>query len=857
MAAAGDLLDIARRRLDLAVVRLALQGPLGEELPGIAFNPTTNKFYASTPVGMAALYEAVLENADSQPDVTAYLHEWSDLIDVIAADFDRGGDSLVVTNGYLFQHMAAGWEMAQPSISLQDAAGALGIDINTVILGPGGTLTGTADPDLFYLDHDGQVAQGGLSIDSYVVGRGFGSVTVDDYEGPLGAQDEDWLRMARANPDEVTLTRDGVDLIVTISATGDQVRVLGQFTGVKPSLFGDNLNPDRGVRGITFANGETWEAPEIAKAVSHPTAGADTITGTFTIDYLDGGAGNDTLSGGDGMEFYVFGRGYGADQIQENQTYLLVDDPDVLYFTPDTDLEDLRFARGASLDDLVISIAGTSDSVTIQGQFAATYTGIFDTVFFNRVEDFTFDDGFSFDYQTVMDVLLAQAKTDGNDAVYGFSAEDTLDGGLGDDLLSGGNENDNYIYDLGYGHDTIDENETNILGGEVDHVRFGAGINPANVAISRPDNTNDLLLTFSDGGTLRIQGEFDALDTGPFGVRWFDRVERFNFQDVAQTEWNVVDVMNWLIQGQQTAGDDHVRGYNWQDTLDGGAGNDLLEGDFDGDTYVFGRGYDHDTIKDDDVKFSNEVYDVVEFKADVAPGDIQFERHLADDDLTMRIAGTNDLLTIQNFDGWNPVGHTQTIHDFKFANGTDWTAADIRQMWVAAADTPGDDVIYATNWDDVVEGGAGNDTINALVGDDLITGGTGNDTLLGGFGQDVYVYNAGDGADVISDMTIFSGEVDELRCASTLAWISAISSMLGRWTTLATLSSRSTIRSAAFGSTIKPARRALACAMASSSLSSPAACRRRGGSCGRPMRRRQRRAATISSTARRETSTAK
>jgi len=50
-----------------------------------------------------------------------------------------------------------------------------------------------------------------------------------------------------------------------------------------------------------------------------------------------------------------------------------------------------------------------------------------------------------------------------------------------------------------------------------------------------------------------------------------------------------------------------------------------------------------------------------------------------------------------------------------------------------------------------INAGAGADTVTGGSGNDTITGGAGNDSLTGGGGNDVYVYNPGDGADVITD----------------------------------------------------------------------------------------------------------
>ena len=54
---------------------------------------------------------------------------------------------------------------------------------------------------------------------------------------------------------------------------------------------------------------------------------------------------------------------------------------------------------------------------------------------------------------------------------------------------------------------------------------------------------------------------------------------------------------------------------------------------------------------------------------------------------------------------------------------------------------------------DSLTGGAGDDTIDGGGGSDNITGGQGSDILTGGAGADIFIFNAGDGTDVITDFT--------------------------------------------------------------------------------------------------------
>jgi hypothetical protein len=64
----------------------------------------------------------------------------------------------------------------------------------------------------------------------------------------------------------------------------------------------------------------------------------------------------------------------------------------------------------------------------------------------------------------------------------------------------------------------------------------------------------------------------------------------------------------------------------------------------------------------------------------------------------------------------------------------------------------GNDTIHGGDGWDFIDGGAGSDTLFGDAGNDILRGGTGNnDNLQGGQGDDTYVFNRGDGADVVYD----------------------------------------------------------------------------------------------------------
>lgn len=64
----------------------------------------------------------------------------------------------------------------------------------------------------------------------------------------------------------------------------------------------------------------------------------------------------------------------------------------------------------------------------------------------------------------------------------------------------------------------------------------------------------------------------------------------------------------------------------------------------------------------------------------------------------------------------------------------------------------GDDDLNGGRARDVLNGGQGEDNLNGGRGRDIIEGGADNDILTGGRGRDFFVFNEGDGLDVITDM---------------------------------------------------------------------------------------------------------
>ncbi|WP_284085086.1 calcium-binding protein [Acinetobacter haemolyticus] len=71
----------------------------------------------------------------------------------------------------------------------------------------------------------------------------------------------------------------------------------------------------------------------------------------------------------------------------------------------------------------------------------------------------------------------------------------------------------------------------------------------------------------------------------------------------------------------------------------------------------------------------------------------------------------------------------------------------------------GDDIVYGTSQNNIIDGDLGNDSIYGYAGHDTLIGGKGNDYLDGGTGSDTYIFSLGDGSDVINS---FENNINKL-----------------------------------------------------------------------------------------------
>ena len=299
---------------------------------------------------------------------------------------------------------------------------------------------------------------------------------------------------------------------------------------------------------------------------------------------------------------------------------------------------------------LVVNALGGNDEIRLQPFVSANTTlnggagddvirggAGIDTIFGGTGNDLVFARGGN-------DIISGQG---GNDRISGMDGNDTIDGGSGANTLTGGNGNDTITG--GTGVDTI----------------FGSGGNDTIHA----GGSNDII-SGGTGNDVIYGGLGDDQITGQSGI------------DTIFGE----DGMDVILGG---AADDMLFGGNGNDEIRGGGGSDVIYGGI-GDDMLFGE-------QGSDILFGGSGNDFL-------------DGGTSDDEL-----------------------HGGFGNDIMFgAGGADMLFGD-----------QGDDEIHGGVGDDLVRGGDGNDTLNGDGGNDDLFGEAGNDTLFGGLAADLLDGGAG------------------------------------------------------------------------------------------------------------------
>nr|WP_295238202.1 calcium-binding protein [uncultured Brevundimonas sp.] len=511
--------------------------------------------------------------------------------------------------------------------------------------------------------------------------------------------------------DDVSFSQDGDDAILTIDATGDTLRFDNLFSRGAPSLT------------LTFKGGSTLTATDIGNAILSRagTPGSDEIRALSDgVNILNGGAGNDTLTAGEGTSIVEFGVGFGTDVV------LRFGEGDRIRF--DSTIAPSDLILSISENDLIIAVG--YDQLILKDFYfdnaGRPYTSTFEGIDFFGAADWTWNDiasrfrtaangGEWLIGGTTGDVLTG---TSGAETLLGGDGADTLAGGAGDgDILDGGNGGDHYVFNLGDGQDRLFENSYD---NGTDVVTFGTGISKNNIVVT---SNNGRAVAIAVANTL------DALIINDLSA-----IESFVFSDGILSAEAIAAL---AIATQNTDGDDAVWGFDLDNVFSSGAGDDVLHAGMEGNEFVFAAAFGHDVVEGNAGSSGwNEI-----FLSDLLPHEVSVHQSLgANGQLQLVISDLSGdrSVTLTDWGAGARWGYSSDGSQFsiRFADDTRWDRDAVNAVSMIDSSTPGDDFIVGNDNDEIFDAGAGSDVI------------------YGGGGADVVMFGVGAGRDAFHGETV-------------------------------------------------------------------------------------------------------
>ena len=287
------------------------------------------------------------------------------------------------------------------------------------------------------------------------------------------------------------------------TANGESLSVGDLYTLIDGDAGDDTLWGNAGNDTLYGGTGNDTLYGNAGNDLLYGDAGNDTLEGNAGNDTLVGGTGNDRLEGGEGNDVYVFSKGDGLDTVVDTSGI------DTIQFgegiSPDDIVAKVVQDKDSSYVNLELSIKGTDDKITVRQHFGYNYYNSYQETPNYQIEKVVFADGTIWDLETIHDKAHNMSGTDkednmraldksattlhglagndslvggiANDLLYGDAGDDYLWGGVGNDALiggegkdylGGGEGDDTYIFNKGDGEDRIFD-----ANGLADEVRLG------------------------------------------------------------------------------------------------------------------------------------------------------------------------------------------------------------------------------------------------------------------------------------------------------------------------------------------------------------------------------------------------
>ncbi|CAH0262613.1 Hint domain-containing protein [Roseomonas sp. CECT 9278] len=591
-----------------------------------------------------------------------------------------------------------------------------GADNDTLLGGAGNdSLNGEAGTDSILAGEGNDTALGGDAADTILgedgadsilggagndsIEGGAGNDTIFDGDNTLSGADT----LIGGEGDDSILSRAGGDSIDGGEGQDTLVfRHTQQFFGDPPTDPPLDFRPVDSATPTSLGEGSTVVGVEVF--VIRGSLRSDTIQGLGGNDNFVGNGGGDSLWGGDGNDTLA-----GAGAIA----------------TPDT------LMAGAGNDS--ISATGGADSIDggIGQDTLSADARSGETWDFRPVDSATAASLGAGGGSVVGIEVFRFSGSDGNDTFFGLDGNDSLDGSTGADLIGGGDGNDT----LEGGNDSPGGAADTMLGGKGDdRLISGSGF-------------RNLDAVYVDGGegfdTLVLSGA-GTLSNAPI-----------NFTPVSSTieastgiGGTVINVERFDISGSEVA--DTIGGLDADDSLLGGRGSDLLRGEGGNDT-LRDQGLNPGSVASNDTLEGGAGDDVLEstdFRISgtgtAEPGSDRIDGGEGDD---LAIIGRFQITEPGKALNFTPEDTLET------ALGDGGVVLGVERFNIRGTQV-GDTIagLAEGDYDDTLRGEGGADSLLGFGGDDSIRDGdlssnTDADTIFGGLGSDTVV--SGGGVDLL------------------------------------------------------------------------------------------------------------
>ncbi|MGR9148099.1 calcium-binding protein [Rhizobium leguminosarum] len=621
---------------------------------------------------------------------------------------------------------------------------------------------------------------GGVGSDTYIWRKGDGSDTIIDNRSDTAGFDK--LVLSDVGPGDIELSRAGTSLRITILSTREVIEITDQFSGID-NIVDDWNSTKLGLESIQFGNGAQWSRETIMKGIVN--IGLDT-----EIFFAQ-----DPLTGGVIVSYFEDELGHRGDVIDLSSPYF----NGMNY----SGIHDIKYGSefddtigGANVNPADLTVASTEGSNYFDGRGGNdTLTGGagHDALIGGDGADTLYGDVAGFESSLDGNDQLDGGR--GDDALYGAGGNDYLSGGDGIDHLFGG-AGDDYLFDTGFSGAEAGVPDDYFEGGKGDDMIVSAQTFSA--ANGGASNGNDVFVYRSgDGNDVIFEGshsttEVDRLVLHDIGAQDVELTQRGIdlVLTIGSTHQTITDAGFFWNYGSASQGMEQIvfdsgetwdreyvrqhlvfRGSDARETIQnndsygntfisqkgddiivsaytrGGANGGAANGN---DKFIYSRGDGNDLFFDG--SHSQSETDTLVLTDIRSSEVIAFRSGI---DFVLKDLVTGQILINEGF-FWEWDSKGQGIDVIQFADGASWNRTQMRDNAWYRGSVTNDLLQTAEGIDNVFFGDLGDDIIVSAATRGGANGG-------GATGNDLFIYNLGDGNDLIFDGSHSQAETDRLE----------------------------------------------------------------------------------------------